>query len=705
MRLQTIRLTIASCVIVALIGGAARSQDSSKSTATGNLMQTLFSPVIAAEPKAMAVLQRTSLLSEAVRARELQLAFVVDGTESMSSELASIRTRLLGMVQQLSEMLSNRVSIQLVIYRDVGADQLLEIPISVSNNEFTNDVNAIQSGLDKLVPKSGAPYFLEPVDVGLHAALTQLHWSESPEVARWILLVGDAPPFQNGFEEPNGAARKFSEDQLILMAKDKGITIHTLLCPTRPEDQDSYNAVLPEAKSFFGNLAVSTGGICFDLSDKKFQDELQAAAKRASVEYLTIEPISQEDIDRAIASIVKVPEAKSTQAPKVAVLPFMPKHSRELAKRDNPYFDAARNKTVMLTQFIEDQIDKIGGQKVRRVDVERKTLDAVREGAADDQLVKRIGDALRADFVLCVFKEALENKRFQYDYALMETATGKYVVAPESKTGDLGKPSEAADAILKSIASKTKTLPPPSDLKTLMARVTPKPPGIRNVSIGNSTEMEELIGRARRTMDDLVGIEFIQSNEAEGQQQRIREILNSAEETVAKALKLEPENPNANSIAANIRIARLLSEATNAAERNNWYEQAKSYLTTASKNFAKELVGERAEAEADLFLMKAQNKEAASKYLSVVKVSDSLDAKLRARWMLMGLYSGDWETGKVSPELVDPVKAREIAIQILAFHPNSPHAARLRQVLQMSTSSTISSANALPSNAHPAFAQ
>ncbi len=70
---------------------------------------------------------------------------------------------------------------------------------------------------------------------------------------------------------------------------------------------------------------------------------------------------------------------------------------------------------------------------------------------------------------------------------------------------------------------------------------------------------------------------------------------------------------------------------------------------------------------------------------------------LRATWMLMGIISGDWRTPEVAPELVNADKAREKAIRIMALHPQSPHAKRLRQALQLNPQTGgISHVSALP---------
>ena len=125
----------------------------------------------------------------------IQIAFVLDGTESMTHEFASLRENLAEFATGLSDSFGNRkpdIKLTAVIYRDTDATSAVQIvsPAFVTPEEFaakfaTTDVD------------SGEPYFQERVDEGLHSAIMDLPWAPPNEqaVARWILLCGDAPPY------------------------------------------------------------------------------------------------------------------------------------------------------------------------------------------------------------------------------------------------------------------------------------------------------------------------------------------------------------------------------------------------------------------------------------------------------------------------------------------------------------------------------
>ncbi len=680
-------------ILVIVLAASIGVSDEPKNSATsGDLLQTLFSPVIAAEPKAMAVLQRTSLLDQVTRSKALQLALVVDGTESMAPQLEAIQKQLKGMVRDLTSVLRDQLSIQLVIYRDIGASTVIEFPLAQSGNAFTSDIAAIETGLAKLLPKSGAPYFLEQVDAGLHAAISQLNWSTDASVSRWILLIGDAPPFDEGFHDATGAERKHTDDQIILLAKDRGITIHTLLCPTRTEDQAIYDEVLPKTREFFGKMAENTGGTCFDMSDKKFQSEIRAAAKRAAVEYIAIDPITLDDIDRMANSVPKLSEAKSNRPIRIAVLPFMPKQAENSAKGID-LFNAAKNETVLLASQISSQLGQIGAQPVASSKIKKEVSTALNRELRQELLAKSVGENVGADYVLCVSKNATVNEKIQYDYALLETIGGTYVVKPVSVDSKVRKDSEASNALLVQIGQVTKSIAPPNDLRSLFAKLTPNSAGkTRNVSLAETSAVENLIVKARLALDGIVDFELVSANDSAVVE--IGKALAEAEKHIDEALTVEKENATACLIAANIRIARIiLNPQSN--ECGKWRREAILYLDAAKRNANKDATFEVLEIEADSAMMIAKYSIAADRYQSILKTSDD-SAKLRARWMLMGLHSGDWESNKFAKELVDPDKARNYAIEILAFHPESTHAKRLRQILQISNRTPESASPNLP---------
>jgi hypothetical protein len=678
-------------------GAIAFSQESAPTKAvTGDLLTSLFSPVVASEPKAMAVFQRTNLLDRVSQSRSMQLALVVDATESMSTQLDGIRRKLGETVGSLQGILGDELSIQIILYRDLGADSVIEFPLPTPSHAFTRDKDEIEQGLAKLVPGSGAPYFLEPVDAGLYAALTDLPWSTDATVARWIMLIGDAPPFENTTADESGSLRKYSDDQLILLAKGKGINIHTVLCPTRDEDKVSYDLVLPKAKDFFSKIALNTEGVLFDLSDPKFRIEIESAAKRASVEYLPIAPVSEYDIQQ-VAEAAPIPlEARTNLPVTFAVLPFMPKQVEEFTKVD--FFNPGKHPSLRLAEVLGKQLDDNGATIVKPIDIRNAAREVIKRAPSlrDAQAIKAIGNEALADYVICVHRTQKTNSSLvQYQYAIIETRRGEYIVKPQVAESEVQQLSLASDRLLNVFAKETKNIQAPSDLRSLMTKMAPNPPRIRNVSLAETKEAEELVVDARRALDEIVQFELITENDVSSKQ--IEASLSNAESLLDEALLLDKVSSTAHMMKANIAISRVLLKPEDPL-KEQWIESASNALLAARKYVPKDRIMEAAEIEADTAIMEGEFATAASKYESILdpKTGNSDSTKLRARWMLMGIYSGDWNVASLAKDLVNATKARRYAIEILAFHPKSLHAERLRKTFQISGESPQSTSPKLP---------
>ena len=687
-RARSILLSLAGAIVglVAVQTNVASQEVRPSNAVTGDLLTSLFSPVIAAEPKAMAVFQRTSLLDKVARSRSLELAFVVDATESMSKQLDGIREKLQETVANLQSILGDELAIQIVLYRDLGAKNIIEFPLSTAGHAFTKDKDEIASGLAKLTPGSGAPYFLEPVDVGLYAALSDLPWSTDTSVGRWIMLIGDAPPFENTTADESGAQRKYGDDQLILIAKGKGINIHTVLCPTREEDQANYDLVLPKAKDFFSKIALNTDGINFDLSDGMFRNKIQEAAKRASsVEYLPITPISEFDIQAVADAALTPSEARTNRPVTFAVLPFLPKQIDGFSTVK--YLNSGINNSVLLAEELGKQLDNNGAICVRPKDTGNAVKEVIKRSPAlrDVQVVKAIGESVSADYVICVHKTSVAT-RMQYQYAIVDTRSGQYIVKPQVAESEVSKESLASDRLLNMFAKETKNIKSPSDLRSLMTKLTPNPPKIRNVSLAETKEAEDLVLEARSALDEIVKFELISENDPS--KKEIEASLDKAESLLTKALLLDRNSSTAYMLKANISISRVLLNPEDPL-LEKWTKSASDDLRAAKKYAPQDRLIEIAEIDADSAIMENDFATARKKYESILdpKFGDANAAKLRARWMLMGIHSGDWNVKSLAKELVDASKARRYAIEILAFHPTSPHAERLRKTLQISSSS------------------
>jgi hypothetical protein len=126
--------------------------------------------------------------------RDVDIAFILDTTGSMSEEIAAVK----GTLQKVASALGSanvRVRIGLVEYKDRGDPFVTKVyPMTTDIPAFSRQVANIEA--------SGGGDTPESVNEGLHVGLTGLRWSETA-VARMAFLIGDAPPhldYPNDFD-------------------------------------------------------------------------------------------------------------------------------------------------------------------------------------------------------------------------------------------------------------------------------------------------------------------------------------------------------------------------------------------------------------------------------------------------------------------------------------------------------------------------
>jgi hypothetical protein len=165
-------------------------------------LESIFSPRHAPAAKTMGLLQRSFLDLVETSPSRLQVALVVDGTDSMSESLVGIEQAILRMAEDLRRYKGPNVSFQFVVYRDVGAPSgEVEFPLNTRDFAFSSDDALLRAAVGKLRPETGEPYFPELIDLGIHEALTRLPWSDDPQTERWLMVFADAPPYDAGFDE------------------------------------------------------------------------------------------------------------------------------------------------------------------------------------------------------------------------------------------------------------------------------------------------------------------------------------------------------------------------------------------------------------------------------------------------------------------------------------------------------------------------
>lgn len=117
--------------------------------------------------------------------RDIEIAFILDTTGSMSEEIAAVKATIQKVASQLST--SNvRVRMALVEYKDQTDEFVTKVyPMSTDLRGFARTVSNITASGGGDTPEDAAE--------GLRVGINNLQWSDSA-VSRMAFLIGDAPP-------------------------------------------------------------------------------------------------------------------------------------------------------------------------------------------------------------------------------------------------------------------------------------------------------------------------------------------------------------------------------------------------------------------------------------------------------------------------------------------------------------------------------
>ncbi|MEX2188981.1 MAG: vWA domain-containing protein, partial [Pirellulales bacterium] len=338
-------------------------------------------------------LQRTMFLDVVGSNKNLEIAFVLDGTSSMGQDIQAAVRSMSAFVDQLrqSKPRESNITFALVVYRDTASPSgSVVVPV----DRFTANAPEFNRVLNTVKTESGAPWFQEQVDVGLQTALTKLPWSaaDDKEYTRWIVLCGDARPYLESGKDRE--YRKYSTKDLISEARGRKIQVYTILCRSGFTSNTKENAQLfatakrehPAFLSFANEMASATGGGVLDLWNPQLVAQLTAAVKGATQTFQQLKPIAADDV--AVAKT-----QTSVGAPvRVAVLPHM-KLDEMTADPDRPEVQLAAELRLLLNKAPQMQVRDAGA-------VAEAIRGTQRAGLSDERVLAELAGKLRVDFIL-----------------------------------------------------------------------------------------------------------------------------------------------------------------------------------------------------------------------------------------------------------------------------------------------------------------
>lgn len=174
---------------------------------------------------------------------ELDFAFVVDTTGSMSGLIASAKGMMTRIIKELSQNSGIDLQFGLVEYEDHPPQG----KVVAKAYEFTADLKKAQSNINLLQTRDGGDTPESVLD-GLKAACKDLKWRH--HARRIAILVGDAPPHGVGCagdKWPSGCPCGETIESISALIEETGVTLYSV----------SLQSI---AKNSFDQLARLTGG-------------------------------------------------------------------------------------------------------------------------------------------------------------------------------------------------------------------------------------------------------------------------------------------------------------------------------------------------------------------------------------------------------------------------------------------------------------
>lgn len=657
------------CVLLISVDTASAQNDNA-STPAGAALSTIFSPTRAPQRKTMGLLQRSFLDLADQGDAELEVAIVVDGTDSMATELAGVRSSIHQMLADLKRYRQSEVRAALVIYRDTGSPSgECVVPLS----RFTANEQEIAKAVESLVPESGAPFFHELSDVGIHTALTQLPWTEDPRVQRWILMFGDAPPYAEGFQDPKHptARRRYATELLVALAARKNVRINSVLCTSSENVVEPYDKAVDETRDFMNRLASGTDGLMLDLSYPEIRTALIDADRQPEIALAKIEPIAA--IDLAAARRAEAAPANAMTTVSLAILPHAP--------FSNMTFDP-RSEAVQVSTALRHRFSQLPGVRVvSPVDIERQLRRVRADGIDGENMLRGLAARLGVDYVVW--------GRVEPNTPVVHTAAyrrrdGERVVEV-SFGGDRGQLTSALlTAVSKEAGAGDEAW---SGLSKRIASLSLES-GIDQPLAADEATSRELLAALEALERALA---------APAGEEASVQLLKQADASIRAAIAAEPRNALGHWLSANVaynQAARLFQNGEVEAAEARMREMKSSLRRAVRERDSVKLPSLVTEIEADHALLVARDaSEAIEKYKQLTSLDSPPASQLRAHWMLAGIYAGDWG---VAESATDPALARDHVIQILANWPESPEATLLKQWLRWDESTEQTDFNYLP---------
>jgi Mg-chelatase subunit ChlD len=172
----------------------------------------------------------------------MDLAFCIDTTGSMGSEIGMVKAKTKELVAKLSTgKPAPVVRVGLVAYRDRGDSYVTKVfPFSDDIDQVVKDISDLQAG--------GGGDKPEALNQGLHAALNELHWDDGKKTAKILFVIGDAGPkfYPHDFDWKDESRKAIA----------RGIQVNTIGCMgLEPQGTEVFKEIAKLTDGTFDTLA------------------------------------------------------------------------------------------------------------------------------------------------------------------------------------------------------------------------------------------------------------------------------------------------------------------------------------------------------------------------------------------------------------------------------------------------------------------
>ncbi len=607
--------------------------------------------------------------------KNIQLAFVLDATNSMKYDIDSLKASLATVIEHLRQQVSEarspqdvKIQVAIVVYRDWWRDfdfnqmQLKErrdSPVEVltkgAGTSFLDFDRNLLTLLDRLKGVSlewGHPGPEEQVDLGIATALQGLDWLQTDKVSRLILVAGDNPPWDEKYmdwkknpdfwtywEKKQSAPqplRKYSTRQLIDMARQRDVSIFAMACDTTKAVTDEQRELRGRMRLFFQQLADETNGKFLDLTHSDTVERLGFALQSEGSTIQQLNPIREQEIAE------QAKQRSQTTPVRIVVLPPI-----KTVDYRNAYDDDAYIVAKLLTKQLQDTDPALvsSGDQVQKA-----WLSISSGGQVSAELLAQLAEELRANYIVW---GDLQLANGNIDLALkLYDAKGRLVVEAPPTRGNLLVVSELA---WKQLLKQAVDLPDAESFVSTFQHLAV------STSLSQSSETLRELMQGYSKLED--AIRFTSDN-PEGQK-----LTDGAAAAFQNVLDKEPDSIIAHLLLASCHLNR------------NQKDAAKRSLTTA-RELATSLEDDdplRWEIEADhAWVVNSDFAAAINGYRRILKSVEAKHSRvaLRAHWMLAGFMLRTVpQVTELVPDSVQRLdEARQHILAILVNWPESPEA-------------------------------